>query len=173
VIACAWRATTSFGSDASRASRAIIRAVISPVVPVHSHTQSLRLSTGDEVLVVRVLTHEGVAGFGCTFNEDVAAARRMACWDAAAGAAGRPLWQLLRDAAPEVRNTLRAELDDGAHPWIRAWRTTLDAASGTPGASAQDRPGSGIDWTLEPGFMKLHWIDPEPDGEKAHGRTAD
>jgi hypothetical protein len=133
----------------------------------------MRVAGGTEVLLVRVLTRDRVSGYGFTFSENVAAARRMAGWDATARAAGRPLWQLLRDAAPEVRDTLRAELDDGAHPWIRAWRTTLDAASGTPGTSAQDRPGSGIDWTLEPGFMKLHWIDPEPDGEKAHGRTAD
>jgi len=110
---------------------------------------------------VRVLARDGVPGYGFTFCEDVAAARRMASWDATARAVGRPLWQLLREAAPDVRDLLRAALEDSAHPWNRAWRATLDAAQATPGASAPDGPGSGIDWTLEPGFMKLRWIEPE------------
>lgn len=121
----------------------------------------MRLADGKEALVVRVLAHGGVAGYGFTLRENVAAARAMACWDAAAKAAGRPLWQLLGEAAPDVGEALRAALDDGAHPWNRAWRATLDAAQAAPGPSAPDTPGSGIDWTLEPGFMKLRWIEPE------------
>jgi hypothetical protein len=151
----------------------MIRAVLSPVVAAHSHTVSLRLSTGAEALVVRVLTRDGIAGYGFTFHENVAGARRMACWDATARAAGRPVWQLLRDAAPEVREALRADLEDGAHPWNRAWRATLDASQATPGASAPDGAGSGIDWTLEPGFMTLRWIEPETRQEELHGRTPD
>jgi len=139
----------------------------------HSHTVSMRLADGKEVLVVRVLTRDGTRGVGFTFREDVAAARRMACWDATARATGRPLWQLLREAAPEIRDTLRAELDHSAHPWNRAWRATLDAAQATPGTTAPDGPGGGIDWTLEPGFMTLRWIEPETRQEDPHGRTPD
>jgi len=133
----------------------------------------MRVASGEEVLIVRVLTREGAAGYGFTLTENVAAARRMACWDATARAARSPLWRLLREAAPETRHALRAELDDGAHPWIRAWRTTLDASQAMPGATAPDVPGSGIDWTLEPGFMTLHWIEPEAKEETNHGRTPD
>lgn len=147
--------------------------MLSPGIPVHSHTVSLRLSSGDEVLVVRVLTREGTAGFGFTLHEDVAAARRMACWDATARVARRPLWQLLREAAPEIGRALQADLDDSAHPWNRAWRATLDASQATPGTTASNVPGSGIDWTLEPGFMKLHWIEPETKEKQAHGWTPD
>lgn len=142
-------------------------------VPIHSQTISMRDATGAEVLIVRVLTREGRAGFGFTFRENVAAARRMACWDAAARAGDRPLWKLLREASPEDREQLRAELEDSAHPWNRAWRATLDASQATPGASAPDDPGSGIDWTLEPGFMTLHWVEPETKQEEPHGRTPD
>ena len=147
--------------------------MLSPLDPAHSHTVSLRLSTGAEALVVRVLTRKGVPGYGFSFSENVAAARRMACWDATARAAGRPLWQLLREAAPEIRERLRAELEDSAHPWNRAWRATLDASQATPGATAPDGSGSGIDWTLEPGFMTLRWIEPETRQEDPHGRTPD
>ena len=139
----------------------------------HSHTASMRLADGSEALVVRVLTREGISGYGFTLSENVAAARRMACWDATARAAGRPLWRLLREAAPEDRERLRAELDDSAHPWNRAWRATLDAAQAMPGATAPDGPGSGIDWTLEAGFMTLRWIEPETRQEDPHGRTPD
>lgn len=147
--------------------------VAAPVETAHSHTASMRLADGKEALVVRVLTREGVPGYGFTFCENVAAARAMACWDAAARAVRRPLWQLLREAGPEVGETLRAALDGGAHPWARAWRTTLDAAQATPGASAPQTPGSGIDWTLEPGFMKLRWIEPERKEQKDYGRPSD
>jgi len=133
----------------------------------------MRIASGEEVLVVRVLTCEGIAGYGFTFCENVAAARSMARWDATARAAHRPLWQLLREAAPDVRDRLRVELDHNAHPWSRAWRATLEAAGGAAGTSAPDAPGSGIDWTFEPGFMTLHWIEPEMRQKEPNGRTPD
>ena len=123
---------------------------------------SLRLSQGEEVLIVRVTTPTGGVGYGFTFSEDVAAARAMACWDAAARAVGRPLWQLLRDAPPADVAGLEAAVEPASHPWITAWRAML---AGSPGAH--------IDWTLEPGFTKLRWIDPEPRKENHDGRTAD
>jgi L-alanine-DL-glutamate epimerase-like enolase superfamily enzyme len=116
----------------------------------------MRLASGEEVLVVRVLTREGVAGYGFTFCEDVAAARTMARWDAAARAAGRPLSELLRAAPPEARTALERAIDEGVHPWMTAWRAVLDAARGSAQVAVAD-----IDWTLEPGFTTLHWIEPE------------
>jgi len=128
------------------------------VTLAHSQTVSMRLASGDEVLVVRVLTRDGVAGYGFTFRENVAAARSMACWDAAARAAGRPPWQVLSEADSSARGTLDASTGTRSHPWDVAWRAIL---AGEPGAA--------IDWTLEPGFTKLHWIEPEPQGEPQHG----
>ena len=91
----------------------------------------MRLAGGDEVLVVRVLTRDGVAGYGFTFGENVAAARSMACWEAAARAAGRAPWQLLAEADPAARRALDASLETGSHPWNVAWRGhRLDARAG-------------------------------------------
>jgi len=128
----------------------------------HSHTVSMRLADGQAVLVVRVLTREGTAGFGFTFCEDVATARAMACWDAAARTKELTLWQLLRQAEPAARAALAASAETGSHPWCIAWRAML---AGSPDAD--------IDWTLEPGFTTLRWIEPEPKKEERHGRSAD
>jgi hypothetical protein len=125
--------------------------VPNPLTPTHSHTASIRLANGEQALVVRVLAPDGVAGYGFTFCENVAAARAMACWDAAARAAGRPLRQLLTEDDGAARAAREAPVEAGSHPWSVAWRAVL---AGTPGAA--------IDWTLEPGFTTLRWIEPEP-----------
>jgi len=65
--------------------------------------QSLRLATGEEALVARVLTEEGKVGFGFSFRLDATEARHMAEW-----AAG---------ARPE-RPPYESQLD---HPWERSW----------------------------------------------------
>jgi len=131
----------------------------------HSHTHSMRTTDGAEVLVVRVLTRERVAGYGFTFREDVAAARAMACWDAAARAAGRPLWQLLREAGAPALAPFEADADDWPHPWTTAWQATLAAARGAREAASEAE----IDWTLEPAFATLRWIEPDP--EPQHGKA--
>jgi L-alanine-DL-glutamate epimerase-like enolase superfamily enzyme len=146
--------------------------VSAPLEPAHSHTTSFRIANGEEVLVVRVLTRAGAIGFGFTFSENVASARTMASWDAAARNAGRPLWQLLRDAPPADLAALEATVEPGSHPWSVAWRAVLAAARGA-GAPTSQAPGAGIDWTLEPGFTTLRWIDSETNREDHHGRTAD
>jgi hypothetical protein len=48
------------------------------------HVHSMRLQTGQEALVARVLTLEGKTGFGFSFRLDAAEARQMAEWDAGA-----------------------------------------------------------------------------------------
>lgn len=45
----------------------------------------MRLQTGQEALVARVLTLDGKAGFGFSFRLDAAEARKMAEWDAGTG----------------------------------------------------------------------------------------
>lgn len=45
----------------------------------------MRLQTGQEALVARVLTLEEKTGFGFSFRLDAAEARQMAEWDAGAG----------------------------------------------------------------------------------------
>lgn len=67
------------------------------------HVHSMRIGSGDEVLVARVLTGEGKAGFGFSFRLDATEARHMAEWHAG-----------LRKQAPDYRPALD-------HPWERAW----------------------------------------------------
>jgi hypothetical protein len=130
----------------------------------------MRLADGKEVLVVRVLTVDRVAGYGFTFSEDAGAARAMASWDAAAKRAALPLWRLLREQHPDAVAELDHDVAAGDHPWQAAWRAVLDAArSASPVPT--DTPGAGIDWTLEPGFATRHWIEPEI--KEPHGRTAE
>lgn len=134
----------------------------------------MRLADGKEVLVVRVLTREGVAGIGFTFTENVAAARAMARWDAAAKSAALPLWRLLRERHPDAIAQFDHDATTVRHPWCDAWRAELDAARAINAPQPRSTmPGIGIDWTLEPGFAKLCWIEPEPQKEERHGRTAD
>ena len=53
-----------------------------PVAIAHTHVHSMRLASGKEALVARVLAADGTAGFGFTLNEDAGVARDMAAWDA-------------------------------------------------------------------------------------------
>lgn len=120
-----------------------------PVRLVHTHTCSMRLASGAEALVVRVLAEGGIAGYGFTFSEDVAAAREMAAWDAAARASGRPLVALL-EAHPGLRAALIARAPAPGHPWSEGWRARLagDAAA--------------MPWEAETGFRALAWAEPAP-----------
>jgi L-alanine-DL-glutamate epimerase-like enolase superfamily enzyme len=84
-----------------------------PVSVSHTHVCSIRLQSGREALVARVLAADGQSGFGFTLNDDAGVARDMAAWDAAARARGQPLHALLgaeparpiavqRDEAPAI-----------------------------------------------------------------------
>jgi hypothetical protein len=46
------------------------------------HVHSMRLASGHETLVARVLTKDGKAGYGFSFQLDAAEARHMAEWHA-------------------------------------------------------------------------------------------
>ncbi len=75
----------------------------------HIHVHSLRILSGAEALAARVLTVEGVAGFGFTLNLDAAVARDMAAWDALARSRNVPLYALL---GGKQRDVVTIERDD-------------------------------------------------------------
>jgi hypothetical protein len=63
----------------------------------------MRLDTGHEALVARVLTNDGKTGFGFSFRLDAAEARHMAEWHAG-----------LRSEKPKIEPLL-------GHPWETAY----------------------------------------------------
>ena len=67
------------------------------------HVHSLRLATGEEALIARVVAPDGRIGYGFSFRLDGTEARHMAEW-AAGVRAERPAYE--------------SQLD---HPWERAW----------------------------------------------------
>ena len=73
------------------------------IKPSFIHTQSMRLASGHEALVTRLLTGEGRAGFGFTFQLDATEARHMAMCDAG-----------LRAGRPHITPV-------SGHPWEAAW----------------------------------------------------
>ncbi len=73
--------------------------------------QSLRIATGEEVLVARVESKEGKVGFGFSFRLDATEARHMAEW-AAGVRAERPPYESQLDHAWE-----RAFLSDEEVEW--------------------------------------------------------
>lgn len=81
-----------------------------PVAIAHTHVHSLRLASGAEALVARVLDAQGTAGFGFTLNEDAGVARDMAAWDALARSKGVPLYRLFGRSSP--RQSIRIEQDE-------------------------------------------------------------
>jgi hypothetical protein len=74
---------------------------MTPLSYVHVH--SMRLATGQEALVARVLTKEGKTGYGFSFRLDAAEARHMAEWHAG-----------VREKRPRCEPVL-------AHPWETAF----------------------------------------------------
>ena len=124
--------------------------VSAPAEVAHVHVHSLRARSGQEVLVARVISTARVAGYGFTFNLEPRIARDMAAWDAAARAAGVPLYRLLGGvshgpicvakgdagldpwAGGSVQSILaqapQALLAPHGHQWEIAWCATLAAS---------------------------------------------
>ena len=94
-----------------------------PVAIAHTHVHSLRVATGAEALVARVLAAGGTAGFGFTLNDDAGVARDMAAWDALARSKGVALFDLLGGS---YRKAVKIELDE--YPSIRPDWTELRKA---------------------------------------------
>lgn len=67
------------------------------------HTHSMRLASGHEALVARVITDDGRTGFGFSLQLDATEARHMAMFEAG-----------LRPERPRITPVL-------GHPWETAW----------------------------------------------------
>ena len=104
-----------------------------PVSIAHTHVHSLRVASGAEALVARVLAADGGTGFGFTLNLDAGAARDMAAWDALGRSKGVPLSGLLggsyrkkidlledqNPAIPPDWTALRKDILEGRHELLR------------------------------------------------------
>jgi len=104
-----------------------------PVSIAHTHVHSVRIASGAEALVARVLAAGGTAGFGFTLNLDAGVARDMAAWDALGRSKGVPLFGLLggsyrkaikafKDELPAISpdwTALRKDILDGRHELLR------------------------------------------------------
>jgi hypothetical protein len=77
----------------------------------HVHVHSLRLATGEEALIARVVAPDGREGFGFSLRLDATEARHMAEW-AAGVRAERPAYESQLDHAWE-----RAYLSDEEIEW--------------------------------------------------------
>jgi hypothetical protein len=74
----------------------------------HIHVHSMRLATGEEVLIARVVAPDGRVGYGFSFRLDATEARHMAEWSAGVRVE-RPAYE--------------SQLD---HAWERAWLSDED-----------------------------------------------
>ncbi len=97
-----------------------------PVAIAHTHVHSLRLASGAEALVARVLAADGTAGFGFTLNLDAGAARDMAAWDALARCKGVALHALLGGSYRNKIHCLRDELPAIAADWTALRKDILE-----------------------------------------------
>ena len=75
------------------------------------HVHSIRIASGEEVLVARVLAQDGRVGYGFSFRLDATEARHMAEWDAGVRTE-RPAYESQLDHAWE-----RAYLSDEDIDW--------------------------------------------------------
>ena len=86
-----------------------------PVPIAHVHVHALRLASGAEALVARVLTADGVAGLGFSFGPEAFPARDMAAWDAAARSRRVPLYGLFGE---KTRDRVSIVGGDGIDPFV-------------------------------------------------------
>jgi len=107
--------------------------MVAPVSTAHTHVHSLRIASGAEALVARVLAADGTAGFGFTLNLDAGVSRDMAAWDALGRSKGVVLHSLLggsyrksvscvKDELPAIPadwTALRKDILDGRHELLR------------------------------------------------------
>ena len=98
-----------------------------PVSIAHTHVHSLRIASGAEALVARVLAADGTAGFGFTLNLDAGVARDMAAWDALARAKGVPLFGLLGGSYRNEARTLKDDLPAISADWTALRKDILES----------------------------------------------
>ena len=97
-----------------------------PVSIAHTHVHSLRVASGDEALVARVLAADGTAGFGFTLNLDAGVARDMAAWDALGRSKGVPLYGLLGGSCRKSIRIIKDEFPAIAADWTALRKDVLD-----------------------------------------------
>ena len=107
--------------------------MVAPVPIKHTHVHSLRIASGAEALVARVLAADGTEGFGFTLNMDAGVARDMAAWDALCRSKGTALWgvlggtyrrkvQVTQDESPAIApdwSALRKDVLENRHDLLR------------------------------------------------------
>jgi L-alanine-DL-glutamate epimerase-like enolase superfamily enzyme len=101
--------------------------VAAPVSIAHTHVHSLRLASGAEALVARVLAADGTAGFGFTLNLDAVVARDMAAWDALGRSRGVPLYGLLGGTHRKQINLVQDESPAIPADWTALRKDILDS----------------------------------------------
>jgi L-alanine-DL-glutamate epimerase-like enolase superfamily enzyme len=101
--------------------------VAAPVSIAHTHVHSLRLASGAEALVARVLAADGTAGYGFTLNLDAGVARDMAAWDALGRSKGVPLFGLLGGSYRKKINLVRDENPSIPPDWTALRKDILDS----------------------------------------------
>ena len=130
--------------------------MVAPVQIKHTHVHSLRIASGAEALVARVLAADGTEGFGFTLNMDAGVARDMAAWDALGRSKGVPLWGLLggsyrkkilivKDENPAIApdwSALRKDILENRHDLLRidpfAWGSVEQVVTIAAAAQAFD-----------------------------------
>jgi L-alanine-DL-glutamate epimerase-like enolase superfamily enzyme len=97
-----------------------------PVSIAHTHVHSVRIASGEEALVARVLAKDGTVGFGFTLNMDAGVARDMAAWDALARSKGVPLFALLGGSYRKSTKIVKDELPALPADWTALRKGILE-----------------------------------------------
>jgi L-alanine-DL-glutamate epimerase-like enolase superfamily enzyme len=100
--------------------------VAAPVAIAHTHVHSMRLASGKEALVARVLAADGTAGFGFTLNEEAGVARDMAAWDALGRSKGVALHGLLGGSYRRSISLVKDDLPAISPDWPALRKGILD-----------------------------------------------
>ena len=98
-----------------------------PVSIAYTHVHSLRVASGAEALVARVLAADGTAGYGFTLNTDAGVARDMAAWDALARAKGVPLFGFLGGSYRKKIKVVKDELPTNPADWTALRKDILES----------------------------------------------
>ena len=97
-----------------------------PVAIAHTHVHSLRLASGAEALVARVLVADGTSGFGFTLNLEAGVARDMAAWDTLGRAKGVSVCCLLGGFHRKKISLIKDENPSVAPDWTALRKDILD-----------------------------------------------
>ncbi len=97
-----------------------------PLSIAHTHVHSVRIASGAEALVARMLARDGTAGFGFTLNMEAGVARDMAAWDALGRIKGVPLWGLLGGTHRRMISTIKDEIPAIAPDWTALRKGILE-----------------------------------------------